>query len=240
MAKNYIFGGFNSSSTPTNSIYVFDAETNTITALSATLPTAAVFIGASVIGNKIYLFGGWDGSAPMNTINVFDTETETIAQLQATLPTGMYACAVSTFGTTSYLMGGRVTAAGDPPSTDEIVVFDANTGTAITTSSTLPQPLFAPGCGTVANKAYVFGGASSQLGFVQLTTIYKFTATFPLNEGDVYLQTDVFKNKFSLVKSPTEVKTGISAVYVGNANDEAEYCEALLYDADTQTWNDIV
>lgn len=227
--KIYLFGGYTGTK-EVDTIYVCDTENNTLTTLPVTLPTAARYGGACVVGTKIYLCGGWNGNAPMNTINVFDTTTNTISTLQTTLPTGVYAAGASTFGNKCYLMGGRVTSAGDPPSTDAIVVFDAETETVTTSSATLPQPLFAAGIGTVASDAYIFGGASSQLGFILLDTIYKFTVTFPLAEGDVYLQSDVFRNKFALITAPTEVKTGVSAVYVGNASNYAETAEAYLHD----------
>ena len=237
--KIYIFGGFiNKNLTASNAIYVYDTENDALNTLSATLQPARGYVGICVFGTKIYLFGGYNGSAPTNIIDVFDTTDNTISTLSPTLPIGCYAMSAATIGTKCYLMGGRVTSAGDPPGVDTINVFDAETETITTSSVTLPQPLFAAGCSSVGNDAYVFGGASSQLGFIQLNTIYKFTATFPLDEGDVYLQSDVFKNKFTLVTAPTEVKTGVSAVYVGNASNEAEYAEALLYDG--SDWSPIV
>ena len=216
--KCYIFGGYKGNA-PINTICVYDTENDTITTLSATLPTAARSMGVGVVGTKIYLFGGSSSGGAINTINVFDTTTLTISTLTATIPVASDGIGVGVFGAKCYLFGVNYSNAN--------YLFDTETETVSNVTTTLLQSVGALTVGVVGNSAYLFGGLT---GSANTDTCSKFTVTFPLNDGDVYLQTDVFKNKFSLVKSPTEVKTGVSAVYVGNASNEAEYAEALLYD----------
>ena len=216
--KIYLFGG-NSSGAYLDTINVFDTETNTISTLSSvTLPTAASNIACGVVGTKCYLFGGNSNNGRLNTIRVFDSATTTITTLAATLPSAASSIACGAVGTKIYLFGGLGNA---------IAVFDTETETITTLSTTLPIAASSIACGVVGANCYLFGGYANNL---PQNTIDKFTVTFPLSEGDIYLQSDVFKNKFTLVTAPTEVETGVSAVYVGNAQNEAENAEAYLHD----------
>lgn len=222
--KIYIFGGQgreNWSDVWYNTICVFDTETETLTTLSATLPVEKAFATCGVVGEKIYIFGGANSNGRTNTIYVFDTTTNTISTLAATLPTATNTtCGV--VGTKCYLFGGSYA----DGKLNTINVFDAETETLSTLIETLPQAVSGTCCGVVGLDCYIFGGGTT----TEIDTINKFNVTFSLDEGDVYLQSDVFKNKFTLVTAPTEVETGVSAVYVGNAQNEAENAEAYLHD----------
>lgn len=229
-SKIYLFGGVAAGGyrdEVLKTINVFDAETETITPLSVTLPTAAWGLGVGVVGTNIYLFGGIDSGA--HAIWKFDTETNTLTSLSATLP-ATAAIVVASVGTKCYLFGY-----GTTPSDGTIYCFDATSETLTTLTDTFPRNIVQPFGSTVGTSAYIFDGYSTASSSWSTDT-YKFTVTFPLNEGDVYLQSDVFKNKFTIVAAPTEVKTGVSAVYVGNASNEAEYAEARLYNSTSQTW----
>jgi hypothetical protein len=228
--KCYIFGGYNGS-VYFDTIYVFDTETDALTTLPVTLPTASAKIGVGVVGTKIYLFGGRTSDPnPLNTINVFDTATNTISALPVTFQTPYAEMGVATFGTKCYLLGGLVPSNGSRVSVDTITVFDAETETLTTLVETLPQPLYGAGVGSVGNDAYIFGGTSSQLGYIPLDTIYKFNITFPLAEGAVFVNVDMLRNKFDLLTAPTKVTVGVAAVSKGNASGYAENCEAYLHD----------
>ena len=220
--KCYMFGG-SLGSDYSDAIVVFDAETREVSTLPVTLPKKMAKMGCVAVGTKIYLFGG-AGANMYDYIQVFDTETNTLTTLAATMPQIGDSTSCVANGSKCYVLCGSIFNGVS----NAINVFDTETNTLTTLAATMPKSVAAYAArGIVGCKAFVFGGWN---GSANDTAIQKFTVTFPLNEGDVYIQTDVFKNKFDLVKSPTEVKTGVSAVYVGNANDEAEYCEALLYD----------
>lgn len=228
-SKLYIFGGVHGY-TRYNTICVYDTVSDTISTLPVTLPTYTSGIGVGVVGTKIYLFGGQTSNGSLDTIGVFYTDTNTLTTLSATLPQERYVPTTAVYGTKCYLIGGGCAGIG---LLDTIAVFDAVTETATTLAATLPKAEGGAGGAVVGADCYLFGGWD---GSVNLTTINKFTITFSLNEGDVYLQTDVFKNKFTLLPAPTEVKTGVSAVYVGNASNYAETAEAYLYDENTSAW----
>ena len=75
--KIYLFGGNNNyiSGGTLSTINVFDTETESISTLSVTLPTACYGIGIGVVGTKIYLFGG-KGSSNLSTIYRFQLDFE--------------------------------------------------------------------------------------------------------------------------------------------------------------------
>ena len=51
-----------------------------------------------------------------------------------------------------------------------------------------------------------------------------------LTQGNIEIQTDLFKNKFNLINTENnKVEIGVENVYIGNANNEAELCEAYLH-----------
>lgn len=232
--KCYLFGGTYRSSMDTayrNTIFVFDTETNTISTLPAVLPTNSSTIACGSVGTKIYLFGGRSPWSPyrLDVINVFDTETNTIATASAVLPVGVEDCICGVVGTKCYLFGGY---SRNNSVVNTINVFDVDENAVSTLSVTLPAAAQGIACGVVGNICYLFGG-----GTTYRNTINKFTITFPLPENDIYIQEDTLKNKFTLIPEPTKVVTGVSNVYVGNSNNEAEKCEAYLHDG--TDWQEI-
>ena len=62
--KCYLLGGAIINNNISKAINVFDTETNTLTTLTDELPqTVAAFNARGLLGNSVYVFGGWTGSA---------------------------------------------------------------------------------------------------------------------------------------------------------------------------------
>lgn len=159
--KIYAFGGHNGSSRQ-NSIYMFDTEAETITALKVTLPAVRTCMGCASVGSKIYLFGGENKSGIegfCTQIYEFDTETEAITTLDVVLPYRCSAMGCVTVGTKVYLIGGR----NYSKSIQEISVFDTATKTITKTSAMLPDGIAFMGCDTIGTKIYLFGGYDASL-----------------------------------------------------------------------------
>ena len=186
--KIYLFGGYNSSTSGAvyiTSIKMFDTITNSISTLSAVLPTKAYGISAVTVGTKIYLFGGYTGSAYLNTINVFDTVNNTISTLSTTLYKGDYGIAAAAVGTKIYLFGGSMS--------DTISVFDTENNSISTLSTKLPNVIGGAAAIPTNNKIYLFGGGKSIVSL--LNTIYVFdvesssltllTASLPAKTMDI-------------------------------------------------------
>ena len=213
-----MFGGYSGSAL--NTINVFDTESNTITTLSATLPTVAWYIASAVIGKKVYLFGGRGSSSSvvLNTINVFDTESNTITTLSATLPKAAYSIASAVVGTKVYLFGGQ----DGNYSLNTINVFDTESNTITTLSATLPTAAWDITSAVVGTKVYLFGGRVSGA----LNTINVFVAALALAANNMLIEASTTNNIFNLL--PT-VELGVNAVYLGNADGVAETVAAALY-----------
>lgn len=106
--KIYFFGGSddNSGFDIRRDIVVFDADTNSVTTLSTSLPNR-VGITSAAVGTKIYLFGGRYKTTHYNRIEVFDTETYSISSASASLPKAMCNLPAVSLGTDIYLFGGK-------------------------------------------------------------------------------------------------------------------------------------
>jgi hypothetical protein len=256
--KIYLFGG-NSKNGRVNQIQRFDAETETITTLNTTLPTKCSHMGCVSVGTKIYLFGGHDGSYTLGRIDVFDTETETITTLSATY--GQYAFGCASVGTKIYLFGGykssrivmfdmetqaistlSATLSGTwqsplcvnigtkiyifGTSLNIVDVFDTVTQSISTISITNDRGDL--GGAGIGNKIYIFGGYGSS----RVNTINKFIVSKDLTQNNIeVITTD--KNFFNVVNTDTmKVETGVNSVLIGNAENQAENCEAYLYQND--------
>ena len=124
------------------------------------LPTAAQAIASSVVGTKVYLFGGY-GSSRLSTINVFDTESNTITTLGAKLPSYSSDMASAVVGTKVYLFGGAKGTSGSAGSNDRLAtinVFNTESNTITTLSKNLPSGAYGITSAVVGTKVYLFGG----------------------------------------------------------------------------------
>ena len=131
----------------------------------------------------------------------------------------MEACA--SIGTKIYLFGGY-----NGTAQNTIYEFDTETETIATLETTLPTPCSEMGCSNYGNKVYLFGGYGSSA----LNTINCFTLTHELTQGNIEIQSGLLKNKFNLINTENaQVEIGVENVYIGNANNEAELCEAYLH-----------
>ena len=151
----------------TSLTYEYSAPAYLLITLDETLPVALDSIGATTVGNNIYLFGGW--SPTSNNILKFDTTSETITTLNTTLPQTRYAMGVATKGTNIYIFGGCTDGF---KYTNTIYKFDTITETITTLDTTLPSNLSDMGCEIVGDNIYLFGGRSGSDKY--LKTIYKF------------------------------------------------------------------
>ena len=152
----YMSGGTSGSWVYLSTIQVFDTDTNTIRTLTTALPTTLYAMGVGVVGKKIYLFGGLSNGRS-NTIYSFDTDTNTVETLTTTLPNKNRQPATSVVGNKIYLFGGNLGLSGKTYS-DYILVFDTETDTIETLTTTLPTVLHGAYTGTVGRNIYLLGG----------------------------------------------------------------------------------
>lgn len=211
--KIYIFGGTKSSKDFLNSIQIFDTETNGISLLGTSLPEKMTQVGSAVVGTDIYLFGGYTGTET-NNIWKFDTLTNTITTLEVTLPGIVTNCRTHVIGSKIFIFY-----------LNKIYEFDTLTETITELSQTLPHLKYGAG-GSIGSSAYLIGGLSQDVSRKDIVT---FTVTFPLAENDILIQEGYLKNTFDLVQAPTKVEMSAQNAYKGNANGEAEFVDAYVF-----------
>jgi len=84
----YIIGGIDDQGNILKDTYAFDTSSNTVTT-KASMNTARQNHACAVLSNKIYCFGGDDGSNPLQSIEVYDPSTNTWTRLNVLLPKGV-------------------------------------------------------------------------------------------------------------------------------------------------------
>ena len=153
------------------------------------LASAMTGFGAAAVGNKIYCFGGNDGTY-LDTISVYDTELGTTDILDEKLLTVVNGPACAAVGTKIYLFGGY----GGSARLKNIDMFDTETGKPTRLSETLAVAANNMGCAAVGTKIYLFGGVTGT-SFTVSKDIYvfdtveqkrsKLTATLPFAMFDM-------------------------------------------------------
>lgn len=218
--KIYTFGGQNTDSSYENAIYMLDTDEEQIYTLDTVLPFRKSNIGCCGVGEKIYLFGGGAGTADSNKIYEFDVVKENIQSIEADLPTIHFGIRCARMGSDIYLFGGWAKSG----ITDSIYVFNTKTKKFTQPEINLPEKLWRFGCAESGNKVYIFGGSGEN------DSIYCFTATHSLLKGNMELEIGLLTNKFNLINSDImQAEIGVENVFLGNANDKAELCEAYLH-----------
>ena len=225
--KVYLFGG--SSNSYFNTIDVFDTETNSIETLSTTLPSVRTYIATAVVGTKVYLFGGTKGdtssSNHLASISVFDTETNAIETLNTiSLPAKAGGIATAVVGTKVYLFGGNTGVSSSNSYLNTINVFDTETNSIETLSTTLPETAGYIAAAVVGTKVYLFGGRYGNYGYKK--TIYIFDTFFALPTNTMLIEATIGKNLVNLMPN---IELGINNVYIGNADGNGERVAAALY-----------
>lgn len=224
--KIYLFGGQTSNSF-SNYIYCFDAESETVTKLDATLPIQGVY-RCVYDGNRIFLFIG-------NIVYEFSEEDYTVKLLGA--HDKKVDAVVSVNGAVYCVYHNDYT-------TSLIGAFDKEAAT-IEEIASLPMGDL-PGyindfeIAATDEKIFICGGYRYyEVGTVafnnRLFCAYPNLPIYEADSGKVYLVSSA-NNTFEIISNETVcVESGVSKVYKGNADGIAEPVEAALYKGDAWT-----
>jgi len=150
-------GGTNVTITGTNFILPNSGgDAGWATVSGMTLPATLYGSQQAVIGAKIYLFGGYNGSAYVNTIySAPVSDPTTWSNTGKTLPGNLYGSQLAVVGSNLYLFGGHNGAVTN-------VIYTASvsdpTTWAVVSGKTLPGNLHHSQLAIVNNNLYLFGG----------------------------------------------------------------------------------
>ncbi|MCG2826214.1 MAG: right-handed parallel beta-helix repeat-containing protein [Thermoplasmatales archaeon] len=142
-----------------------------VTVMSATLPSKRSSTSAVWNGTYAYVFGGGSGSSAINQIIRYNPSTDTVTVMSATLPTERGITAAVWTGTYAYIFGGY-----DGSSYfSQILRYDPSTDSITVMSATLPSGRAAMSAVWDGNNAYIFGGCSG--GISAINQIIKYNAS---------------------------------------------------------------
>lgn len=226
--KIYLFGGGTPSSdaSVSNTIIMFDVTTENIAVLTVRLPYYAEDLCSVAVGDKVYIF--YTGYAYTNSSGISSYKIETKQyEIFDTLTQTITTVATSDF----YLSSSRSPNGAAIGSkiyvffwNGTIKILDIITGEITTSSSTIP--ISDAGDSTLIGKSvYFVGGKKATL----RNDLIMFTITFPLEKNDILIQEGYLKNTFDLIKAPTKVEMSAQNAYKGNANGEAEFVDAYVF-----------
>jgi N-acetylneuraminic acid mutarotase len=168
--KLYVTTAANGYSGYASELDVYDPGSNTWTTLSSS-PRPHANPGYGVIGNKLYLAGGYDGANTTNILDVYDPVSNTWTT-QAPMPTSRYAVGSAVVNGKLYVFGGV-----NPAGTiylNTVEVYDPASNSWMTESN-MPTARASCAAASANGVAYVTGGGNSGSG--SLTTVEALTPT---------------------------------------------------------------
>lgn len=156
--KAYIFGG-HSGSAYLNSVYEYDAGTNTWRAMSSIPGAARGFSMSACDGSLIYLAGGYSDSGELSELLVFDPDAGAAGTwtTKASMPGARW-------GGVAFLTNGYLYIAGGGAAAQKACFrysVSGNTWSTLPATSDIPHPfgfVEAAGCVDSSGRLYLFGG----------------------------------------------------------------------------------
>jgi len=148
----YIFGGRDRQGQTYKEIYRVDLQDLRIHKIS-TLPSPRFAMASTVLDDRIYVLGGFDGRRCFSDILVFDSKSSKISKL-AELPSSRCFGAAAVQNGQIYYFGGW----DGGEQLDEIIRIDPNTGSTELVGR-LPSPRELITAESLSGKIYVFGGS---------------------------------------------------------------------------------
>lgn len=151
--KLYVIGG---SESYTNKVEMYDPVTNKWETKSP-MPTGRGYFTTSVVNNKIYCIGGFNGNSILNKLEVYDPATDTW-ETKANMPTSRGYLTSSVMDNLIYVIGGANE--NNNIKTSTVEMYNPATDT-WETKTRMPTPTSYLTSETVGDKIFVIGGGNS-------------------------------------------------------------------------------
>jgi len=219
----YCFGG-----SAGTQIQIYNIATNSWATSSVTMPSVADYAGSAVVGGKVYIFGGNNGSSNQNLVQIFNpvdsSWTSGTAMLTACSDQVVFVYQDSLV----YVAGGIVTFWST--FTNAVQIYNVNRNT-WASGTVLPVQMGAGGGGVVGNTAvFTCGYNGSCVGATYEGAINPANPTqITWTSGTVYPDGGIYR--------PTSGNLG-NACFVGNGGDlyGVYYGTTNSYDPSSHTW----
>jgi N-acetylneuraminic acid mutarotase len=135
-------------------VICYDPDANSYADKSAVLPDSRYGVAGALASNdKIYYFGGYDGSR-LNQILEYNVGTDSMATKSTVLPVAFSNGRAATVGTKIYTIGG----ATDSGPVTNIYEYTPGTNSIATMGATFTDGFYDAGVAALDNKIYIFGG----------------------------------------------------------------------------------
>ncbi|CAI5463569.1 unnamed protein product, partial [Closterium sp. Yama58-4] len=168
----YVFGGYGKDERQTNDVYVYNTTKDAWSKpnIKGTPPSPRDSHTSTVVGSRLFVFGGTDGSSGLNDLYMLDTSTNTWTRLaaQGDVPAAREGHAAARVEGLVYVFGG-CGKAGEGGTVDEtyyndVHVFNPDTmrWARVATTGTAPSPRDSHSCCAWGNQLIVFGGEDSR------------------------------------------------------------------------------
>lgn len=169
----YVIGGEAAGGARDGLVQVFDPATATWTVLPDTMPTGVSNICAAVLGDEVYVPGGYSGTDGPTTTQVLDLVTGTWSvNAAAELPESRYAHTCATLAGRIYLFGGGTNGTG--ANTTWLYEPSLPPGSRwVTTLATMPSAISYGGSVAVGDRIFVTGFGSP--GVTDSAAVWEYT-----------------------------------------------------------------
>lgn len=162
----YVFGGYGKDNCQTNQVHIFDTVNQTWSqpAIKGTPPTPRDSHTCSVVGHRLFVFGGTDGTNPLKDLHILDTSLQTWDSpiIRGEGPEAREGHSAAVVGKRLYIFGGCGKSADNNNEVYYNDLYILNTETLVwmrpTTSGTPPSPRDSHSCSTWKNRIIVIGG----------------------------------------------------------------------------------
>lgn len=138
--------------------------TNSWAATGKSLPNTTYISQTAIVGDKVYMFGGYNGSGSTNAIYSAPlSDPTTWTNTGKTLPSTLYGSQVAVVGSKIYLFGGYNGVASNQSNYSNSI-YSANVSDPTTwtnTGKTLPTALSNSALAIVGSKIYLYGGSGT-------------------------------------------------------------------------------
>ncbi|CAM6124228.1 unnamed protein product [Calypogeia fissa] len=174
----YVFGGYGRDDCQTNDVHVFDTTKQMWSKpmVKGTPPSPRDSHTCTTVGNRLFVFGGTDGSSPLKDLHILDTDSNSWS---SPIPRGEGPAAreghsAALIGHRLFVFGGCGRSPDDMEETyfNDLYILDTSTliWTKAATRGPAPAPRDSHTCSSYRNKFIVLGGEDSSNSY--LSDIY--------------------------------------------------------------------
>ncbi|PNY11087.1 RING finger protein B-like [Trifolium pratense] len=244
----YVFGGYGKDNCQTNQVHVFDTVNQTWSqpAIKGTPPTPRDSHTCSVVGDRLFVFGGTDGMNPLKDLHILDTSLQTweCPIIRGDGPEAREGHSAAVVGQRLFIFGGCGKSADNNSEVYYNDLYILNTETLVwmrpTTSGTPPSPRDSHTFSAWKNKIIVIGGEDGHDYYLSDVHILDTDAQNLYN--DLYMldtDTGVWTNvtpttncpsaRFSVAGDCLDPFKGGVLVFIGGCNKSLEALEDMYY-----------